>query len=125
MSSSNLTKSQIREWWSKRRIKYNYGLIVSGIVSFLLFSMLADLLIPEKYYEVNLFTMFFQGLWHLGFILIANVFYSLGFYIDKSFNKNNRKEFRINLFNIWFGLSVFIPFIIPILIVIQFLFNNY
>lgn len=125
--NSSLTKSQIKEWWFKRRAKYNIGLLILGFISFNLYWFLGETLIfpYDESFEVTLFTMAFQSIGYLVFILIANVFYTLGYFADKLFNKNNLEEFRINLFNSGFGFSMLIPFTLPIFTVIRYFTEYY
>jgi hypothetical protein len=127
MSSSNLTKSQIREWWFKKRIKYNIGLLIAGFISFNMYWFLGELLIfpYNDSFEVTLFTIFFQSIGYFFFILAANFFYTLGYFTDRFFNKNYSQEFRARLFNIGFGISLLIPFLIPVFIVIEYFTKYY
>ena len=119
--------NDLRKWWFQRIAKYNIGLLISGFISFNLYWFLGELLIfpNDESFEVNLFTIFFQSIAYFVFILIANAFYTLGYFVDKYFNKNNSEEFRMKLFNSGFGVSIFIPFLIPILIVVQYFTEYY
>lgn len=122
-----LKNNNLRKWWFKRRSKYNIGLLISGFISFNLYWFLGELLIfpHDESFEVTLFTIFFQSIAYFVFILIANVFYTFGYFVDKYFNKNNSEDFRVKLFNSGFGISMFIPFLIPILIVVQYFTEYY
>lgn len=119
--------NDLKKWWFQRIPKYNIGLLISGFISFNLYWFLGELLIfPNvESFEVNLFTIFFQSIAYFVFILIANASYTLGYFVDKYFNKNNSEEFRMKLFNSGFGVSIFIPFLIPILIVVQYFTEYY
>lgn len=122
-----LENNDLRKWWLKRRTKYNVGLLISGFVAFNLYWFLGEFLIfpYDESFEVTIFTMVFQSVGYLVFIFIANIFYTLGYFADKFFNKNNLEEFRINLFNSGFGFSLIIPFTIPILIVVRYFTEYY
>jgi hypothetical protein len=125
--NSNLTNSQIRKWWSERRLLYNFGLVVSGITAFILYVILGETLImprdPE--FEITFSTIFFQGIGYLVMMVFANLFYFLGAKHDIYFNKENSHKFRINLFNLGFWFSVSLPFTVPLMIVISSFFNYY
>lgn len=125
--NSNLTNSQIREWWSERRLLYNFGLVVSGITAFILYVILGVTLImphdPE--FDITLFTIFFQGIGYVVMMFFANLFYFLGANHDFNFNKENSHKFRINLFNLGFWFSVSLPFSVPLMIVISYFLNFY
>jgi cbb3-type cytochrome oxidase subunit 3 len=117
--NTNLT---IREWWAKRRTKYNIGLIIAGFTAFIAYAFLGGILIApyDIDFEVTLFTIAFQGVGYFFMMLIANLFYYLGPYVDKHYNKDNSEVFRHRLFNVGFWFSVALPFLIPILIVVEY-----
>jgi hypothetical protein len=112
----------IKNWWSERRWKYNRGLVIAGIVAFFLYAVLGGILIEphDDTFEVTLFTTAFQGMGYLIMILVANVFYNLGPLLDRLLNKKNSEKFRTNLYNIGFWFSFGLPFLIPVLIIIQY-----
>lgn len=115
--------SQIRiQWWAKKRMKYNIGLIIAGFTAFLTYAILGGILIApyDNDFEVTLFTMFFQCIGYLFMMLLANLFYSLGPLIDKHYNKDNREAFRLRLYNLGYWFSVGLPFLIPALIVVEY-----
>jgi len=103
--NSNLTRSQIKEWWSQRRLNYNLGLIISGFIAFVLYVILGiNLIMPYDFeFEITLFTIVFQGIGYLAMIVFANLFYSLGVTEDLNHNKENTDAFRKNLFNLGLG----------------------
>lgn len=125
--NSNLTKSQIKEWWSQRRLNYNLGLIISGFIAFVLYVILGiNLIMPYDFeFEITLFTIVFQGIGYLVMIVIANLFYSLGVRQDLNCNKGNTNDFRENLYNLGFWFSVSLPFLAPGMIVISYFLNFY
>jgi hypothetical protein len=114
------------EWWKKRRVKYNLGLITSGITAFICYCILGiSLIMPhDKEFQITLFTIFFQGIGYLLMMLIANLFYTLGYFVDNNFNKDKSEKFRKQLFNLGFWFSCGLPFLIPIMIIIEYLFCN-
>jgi hypothetical protein len=121
--NNQLTRNQIiNKWWASRRWKYNKGLIIAGIAAFLLYAILGGILIEpyDNDFEVTLFTIGFQGIAYLFMMGIANLFYFLGPVLDKALNKDNTDKFRISLFNTGYWFSVALPFLIPIMIIIQY-----
>lgn len=125
--NSNFTKSQIKDWWSQRRLNYNLGLIISGFIAFVLYVILGiNLIMPyDSEFEITLFTIVFQGIGYLIMIVFANLFYSLGVRQDLNYNKGNTNDFRKNLYNLGFWFSVSLPFLAPGMIVISFFLNFY
>ncbi len=119
IDNNSLTRKQ---WWAKKRIKYNWGLVVAGFAAFIAYAILGGILIApyDNDFEVTLFTMFFQGIGYLFMVLIANLFYNHGPYVDNRFNKDNSNSFRERLFNLGYWFSVGLPFFIPILIVVTY-----
>jgi len=119
------TKQTSREWWASRRLKYNTGLVIAGITAFFLYVILGSTLIMphDSEFEITLFTIVFQGIGYLFMILIANLFYNLGHIADNMFNKNDDERFRRRLFNLGYWFSFGLPFLIPIIIVIMYIFE--
>lgn len=119
------------DWWLEKRLKYNLGLLVSGLVAFFIYAIVGTSLygnekieenIPHvEDFEITIFTIFFQGMGYLFMMLIANLCYFLGPLVDRKFNKENSLLFRQRLFNIGFWFSCALPFLIPILLVISYL----
>lgn len=123
----NLTKSQIREWWSDKRYLYNLGLVLSGIIAFILYVIVGvNFIIPyDEEFEITLFTIVFQGIGYLIMIVFANLFYSLGVTQDLNHNKENTDDFRKNLFNLGFWFSVSLPFLAPLWLLISYFLEFY
>ncbi|WP_454803503.1 hypothetical protein [Mucilaginibacter phyllosphaerae] len=111
-----------RNWWRKRRLQYNNFLATAGIVAFFCYAILGSLLIAPYVndFEITLFTIMFQGIGYLIMMGVANIFYNLGYWIDKKYNNKNSETFRSNLYKLgcWFSCSL--PFLIPIIIIIEY-----
>ena len=114
-----------KQWWASRRLKYNKGLVIAGITAFILYVILGSTLIMpyDEDFEITLFTTVFQGVGYLFMILIANLFYNLGHITDNMFNKGNNEQFRKRLFNFGYWFSFGLPFLIPLMIVIMYIFE--
>ncbi|MFN0292612.1 hypothetical protein [Pedobacter helvus] len=114
-----------KQWWSSRRLKYNKGLVIAGITAFILYAVLGEILIMpyDSEFEITLFTIAFQGIGYLFMMLIANLFYNLGHIADNMFNKDNSEQFRKLLFNFGYWFSFGLPFLIPTMIVIMYIFE--
>lgn len=127
MSSSNLTKSQIIEWWSDKRYLNNLGIILSGIIAFIFYVIVGvNFIMPyDEEFEITLFTIAFQGIGYLIMIVIANLFYSLGVTEDLNNNKENTDNFRKNLFNLGFWFSVSLPFLAPFWLLVSYFLEFY
>jgi len=110
----------VNSWWTKRRLKYNAGLVIAGISAFILYAILGSVLIAphDNEFEITSFTIFFQGIGYLFMMGVANLFYGLGAYVDRHYNRTNDERFRQRLFNLGYWFSFALPFLIPLLIVI-------
>ena len=102
-------------FWKKKRLKYNVGLIVAAIIAFIASVILGTYLIMpyDNEFEITLFALFFQGILFIIFVGIANLFYNLGYIVDKHYNKRNSETFRLRLYNLGFWFSVGVPFLVP------------
>lgn len=125
--TSDLTQSQIKDWWRERRTEYNVGLAVSGMLAFILYVISGvRLIMPyDDEFEITLFTIVFQAVGYLFMIGVANLFYFFGVLHDLTYNKDNTSQFRKKLFKLGFWISVSIPFLAPLIIVISYFLNYY
>jgi hypothetical protein len=119
---TKLEKKDCWRWWQSRRLKYNKGLVLAGILSFLAYCVVGEIFItPHEEFEVTLFTIAFQGIGYLFLMLVANTFYNLGYFSDTWFNSQNTESFRVKLYNIGYWFSFTLPFAIPILVAYLFI----
>jgi|GEM_PF-1700355 len=107
-----MSNQKPRSWWEQRRPRYNFGLILSGVLVFFF------IFIIEGHKSVNLFALIFQGIASWVFIGFANLFYFLGPLIDKLFNKQDKPVFRERLFNLGFGFSILPPILFATMFII-------
>jgi hypothetical protein len=109
-------------WWRQRRWSYNKGLVIAGISAFILYVILASCLIAphDTDFEITLFTTLFQGIGYLFMMGVANVLYNLGYLVDSRFNTGNNESFRLRLYKMGYWFSFSLPFLIPLLIVIEY-----
>ncbi len=112
-----------KKWWESRRINYNLGLAISGVLAFIAYAVLAESLMAPYIveYEITLFTIGFQGIGYLFMMGVANLFYFFGNFFDEKYNKNDSEIFRRRLYNSGFWFSCLLPFLIPIFVIIQYL----
>ena len=121
-TQKNNSTPNIQELWKKKRRKYNIGLIISGILSYILYVVLGSIFIApyDNEFEITILGFIFQGFFFLITILVANIFYNLGAFADKTFNKKNEEKFRKRIYNLGYWFSVALPFLIPILIMVEY-----
>jgi len=119
---NNNSTPNIQEWWKSRRMRYNIGLIASGVLSYILYVALGSVLIApyDCEFEITILGFVFQGFFFLITILIANIFYNLGAFTDKHYNKKNEEKFRQRLYNLGFWFSFGLPFLVPLLIIVKY-----
>ena len=111
-----------KEWWRSRRKKYNSGLVVAGLLAFVCYVIIgANFIMPfDDQFEITLLTTVFQGVGYLIMIGIANLFYNLGYWADLKYNEKDSVTFRTRLFNIGYWFSFGLPFLIPIMLLLQY-----
>ena len=101
-----------KNWWETNRLRFNIGLIISGFIAYIFFFVL------EGYKNFTLFALIFKGIGFFFIIGIANLFYFLGNFTDKIFNKKGSIAFRKQLFNLGFWFSILLPFLLPLSFII-------
>lgn len=104
------------EWWSSRRVRYNLGLILAGILAFVCYVGVVSWgdstgAIPNA--EINLFTTAFQAVGYLFMMGIANVCYFLGPFSERFVKPQDVGRYRRIAFRLGFWFSVLLPFGIP------------
>lgn len=121
----NKEKELSVEWWSKMRLKYNLGLIFSGILAFMLYAIVVELVVFKSSkngeVEITLFTTLFQGIGYLIMIGIANLFYNLGQITERIVKPKDTAKFRNRIFDLGFWFSFCLPFLIPLILLITYL----
>ena len=118
-------KAELRkEWWEKKRLNYNIGLLISGILAFILYIIVVEFIVmkSEKNWEgeITIFTILFQGIGYLVMIGIANLFYYLGQVSELIIEPENSEKYRNLTYKIGYWFSCGIPFLIPISLLIEF-----
>ncbi len=118
-------KAELRkEWWRKKRLNYNVGLLISGILAFILYIIVVEFIAmkSEKNWEgeLTIFTIFFQGIGYLIMIGIANLFYYLGPVSESIIKPKNSEKYRNLTYKIGYWFSFGIPFLIPLSLFIEF-----
>ncbi|MCB4800280.1 hypothetical protein [Neotamlana laminarinivorans] len=117
----NNGKDERKKWWSEKRLKYNLGLIISGFLAFIAYSLVVQYVIPvAPDVEITLFTIIFQGIGYLIMMGIANIFYNIGAFSEEIIKPKNVDQFRNRIFNIGFWISCFLPFSIPIILLVYY-----
>jgi hypothetical protein len=94
-------------WWSAHRRRYNAIVSVTGATCFILSAVLASGL-PSV--EVTVFTLAFQALAGVLYLLLANAAYSLGAVVERRARPANIQRFRSTLFRLGLALTV-APFV--------------
>lgn len=120
-AENKLTSSQIKEWWCEKRLLYNFGLVTSGILAFILYVVVGvNFIMPyDNDFEITLFTLFFQGFGYLMMMGLANLCYYMRVYLDLN-NPENSEKLRKDLFKLGFWFSFLLPFSIPIMLLISY-----
>src|SRR6266576_3436660 len=104
-------------WWNARRLRYNVGLVVAGVLAFIAsVAVGCTMLPPDANFEVTIFTTLSQGIGYLFMIGVANVFYFLGPLSEGVVRPRDPERFRRICFHLGFWFSVLLPFIIPALL---------
>jgi uncharacterized protein YacL len=107
-------------WWNKRRLRYNIGLVIAGLIAFISYVFVVQTLIIPKdnSAEITIFTILFQGFGYLIMILIANVLYFIGPLSERLFRPRDTDRFRKITFGLGLWFSIALPFSILITLII-------
>jgi hypothetical protein len=113
-------------WWRARRLRYNIGLAVAGILAFICYVIVCSTLLPRvldaSEIKVTVFTTLFQGVGYLFMMGVANVLYYLGPLSERVVRPVNVEGYRQICYRLGFWFSVLLPFSIPVLLTVLVLF---
>ena len=108
-----------REWWGKRRFRYNIGLVIAGLLAFACYVAVADRGISSGAMpcaEITLFTTAFQAVGYLFMIGVANICYLAGPLSEGLIRPTNVDRYRRVMFQLGLWFSVLLPFTVPVLV---------
>lgn len=104
-------------WWNARRLRYNVGLVVAGILAFIAYVAVGSTMLrSDADFEVTIFTTLFQGIGYLFMMGLANIFYFLGPLSERVIRPRDSERYRRLCFRLGFWFSVLLPFSIPLLL---------
>ena len=106
-------------WWANRRLRYNIGLVVAGLVAFFAYAAVGEWCIEKNAdvdFEITIFTIGFQGIGYLLMMGIANLCYGLGPLSERVIRPRSPAIFRKVIYALGFWFSVLLPFVVPILL---------
>jgi hypothetical protein len=99
-------------WWASRRLLYNIGLVVAGLLGFVLYVVAVERCISLRApgdWEITIFTTIFQGFAYLVMMAVANLCYRLGALSERLIRPSNPARYRIAVFSLGFWFSVLLP----------------
>ena len=108
--------TESRLWWRQKRMLYNTGLLVAGVLAFICYALVLSFFHRDDRLsdvEITVFTIVLQGIGYLVMMLIANLFYFLGPLVEWLSSPKYPERFRRILFNCGFCFSIGLPFIVP------------
>jgi TctA family transporter len=111
-----------KEWWASRRLRYNIGLVVAGLLGFVCYAAAVERCIVLRApgdWEITIFTTIFQGFVYLVMIGIANLFYNLGAWSERMIRPANPAKYRLRIFSLGFCFSIVLPFLPGVLLLVD------
>jgi len=108
-----MSENYAKEWWVRKRKRFNLTLAFSAIVTGLLYVVLVGFF-PDRFpeHEITFFTILFNNIALVIYFALANACYSLGYFTESIFKYS--ENIRELLFIIGTSLGV-VPFLLAIL----------
>ena len=113
---------EARSWWEQRRLRYNIGLVLAGLLAFVCYVVAVDRGISAGAMpgaEITLFTTAFQAIGYLFMMGVANVCYLAGPWSESLVKPTNLDRYRRVTYWLGFWFSVLLPFSIPALVLLN------
>jgi len=98
-------------WWEGRRLRYNIGLAVAGVVAWGLF--VAEGLLLTHWFSLSVSATLATGLLWLVAMGIANLLFFLGPVSERVLKPKDRDAYRRRIFGLGFWSSMAVPFLFP------------
>jgi|SRR5579862_2897738 len=114
-----ITSQSARAWWEQRRLRYNFALVVAGVLAFAAHLGVVERGISKGTMpgaEITFFTIVFQAFGYLLMMGIANLCYNLGQWSESVIRPTNIGRYRRVAHWIGFWFSALLPFAIPALV---------
>jgi hypothetical protein len=109
-------------WWASRRLRYNIGLLVAGLLGFVFYVVATDRCIALRApgdWEITIFTTVFQGFAYLMMVVVANLLYHLGAWSERVIRPANPVRYRTTIFGLGFCFSVLLPVLPGLLLLVD------
>jgi hypothetical protein len=108
-----------KEWWGRRRLRYNIGLIIAGMLAFAVqvrvvsWGRSIGALEGTADPDALLVAVILDGIGYISIMGLANVCYFLGRWSEGIIRPSNYDRYRKITFRLGFWFSVLLPFSIP------------
>lgn len=116
------------DWWERRRLKYNIGLVVAGVLASACYVLVVDRGISSGAMpgaEITLFTTAFRAVGYLFMMGMANICYFLGAFVEVRYiQQPNVERYQRVAYPLGFWFSVLLPFSIPALVAWSYLIHT-
>src|SRR5580698_11584729 len=113
MPKSTAPPISSKDWWGRRRLRYNIGLVVAGLSAFGCYVVvvlwgISIRAIPDLGAITGLTTVF-QGMGYLFMMVLANICYCLGPLFEGFVAPADLERYRRITFRLGFWFSVLLP----------------
>lgn len=98
-------------WWESRRLRYNIGLAVAGVLAWALFAIETSLL--TDWFSISVSVTLAQGLAWLVAMGIANLACFLGPISEGIVKPGDPDAYRRRIYGLGFWFSMAVPFLFP------------
>jgi hypothetical protein len=116
MADSDKICQSTREWWKRKRGKYNILLLTAGAIAFIL-SVIATWTLDSSP-EITLFTKIFQGIGYLFAMGLANICYFMGPISEKILHPSDPQKYGNITFKLGCVFSCSLPMLLPFIVVL-------
>lgn len=103
-------------WWESRRLRYNIGLAVAGVLAWCLFLLETSLL--NDRFSISVSMTLAQGLAWLVAMGVANLLFLFGPVSETVLKPQDPAAYRRRVFGLGFWFSMAVPFLFPAVVMI-------
>lgn len=102
-----------KEWWKRRRLRYNVGLTIAGFSAFGCYIAVLEWGSSIGAIQHANYHLILQGTGYLLAMAIANLCYSIGPIAERIVKPRDVERYRAITFRLGFWFSVLLPFSVP------------
>jgi hypothetical protein len=110
------------QWWNDSRHTLNKGLVVGGLIVIIACALIFAFVLPpsDDIPQINFYFFLLALIVYTVYLAIVNLLFLIVEMLDRVYSVNNSLRVRMTLFNYFYWILIFVPFIYPAFLLTMF-----